>query len=733
MQMNSDKTRNKDGETVPASSMGFGLIVRGIRRHPITLLFFLVLAGVGGAVIWLKLPLPKMTAYCVFQIKSQPDALPVPGAEGDGRIEFSIYRQSQSVLLKHHHVLSSALTQSEIGNLPMLKNESDKVLWLENQLKVDFKLGPEFMRLLIEGNDANQIKAIIEAVTDAYKNEVLNRDRTKRSARREMVENVITKKEEQKRVAQKRLAELTAKRDSSEASNLPSTEKTKYVQKIAIWESELIQNERSQATTTSALKAVEDKINNIGELPVSDGDVKSFLHKDSQYEKLAKAEETIRSEVDKLKESLAPGVVIPKLSAKQDALAIAEQAIKKYMTEKRPSIVKQLQANVGASEKLRKSELEFKLRSLVNERVEYKTKLAELEAKIAAIETKSKNPDPDQFLIESLNTTISREQKTLDALQQEKGALSIEIEPVNRVEIWEAPTVIPGIESNRRLKYSLIAVAALALMGLGLVTGLEYRNGRLNKAEEVSSGLGLRVIGTVPALPKKAFRSLNNDRSLAWSNRLAESVDSMRILMLHDLDGTRPIRTIMVTSAVNGEGKTSLAGHLSVSLARAGFKTLLIDADMRRPALHQVMGSPLTPGLSDLLGGEAEFDEVLRETPIHGLWLIPAGFWHHGVPRILSSNAWRDLKSRLESSFDYIIVDSTPILAVADALLLAKHIDGVLLSMLHDVSRLPPATEAKDRLTRVGANILGVIINGLTSEFADSPYVYAGADSSGVI
>jgi succinoglycan biosynthesis transport protein ExoP len=149
---------------------------------------------------------------------------------------------------------------------------------------------------------------------------------------------------------------------------------------------------------------------------------------------------------------------------------------------------------------------------------------------------------------------------------------------------------------------------------------------------------------------------------------------------------------------------------------------LLVDADMRRPSLHQVLGTPLTPGLSDVLGGDANLDQVIRDTPVPGLCFIPAGYWHERLPRLLAGNAWPDLKTQLEAEFDYVVVDSSPILPVADTLLLARHVDGVLLSLLHDVSRLGPISQAKERLDRVGTNVLGVVINGLTGDNYGSPY-----------
>jgi len=277
----------------------------------------------------------------------------------------------------------------------------------------------------------------------------------------------------------------------------------------------------------------------------------------------------------------------------------------------------------------------------------------------------------------------------------------------------------------------LIAGLSVLFIGLGIVTLMEFRNRRIIDVGEVNLALGLRVIGTVPSLPRGASNRSAAVASIApaWQMHLADAVDNARTLLLHGLGDAAPVRTIMITSAMSGEGKTSLAGHLAVSLARAGFKTLLIDADMRRPSLHRILDVPRGPGLSELLQGEVNVSEVIRPTAAFGLSVIAAGDWNPRLPRLLAGNSMRDLKTSLEADFDYVIMDSPPLLPVADSLLLARHVDGVLLSLLHDVSRLGAVAQARDRLTAIGTNILGVVINGVASGDYDGPYSrYRGSE-----
>ena len=447
------------------------------------------------------------------------------------------------------------------------------------------------------------------------------------------------------------------------------------------------------------------------------------MESDTAYQTLAEKKRTTQLRIENLKAALVAGTSHPSLSKAEEDLAKTELEMNLYVKKKRPVLEEKAKEAAIVGEKQQLEVMQRKVESMKN------LKMA-LDDQLKLLENKDKTVKRAQFSFDQLKAEIGHIERLSDRLYAEIESLQPELDSPSRVTVWQPATVARGIEGSRRLKYTAIASVLPFLIGLGLVVGLEYRNRRINEADEVSSALGVQVIGSVPALPKKSLRSTAgyDGNDAPCQRQLAESVDSTRTLLLHGLDASSVLRTIMVTSAVSGEGKTSLAAHLSVSMARAGFKTLLIDADLRRPALHKVLGVPMTPGLSDLLSAEATPDAVIRATSVYGLWVIPAGYWNARLPRVLAGTAWRDLKIQLETEFDYIIVDTSPILPVADALLLARHADGVVMSMLHDVSRLSAAAiEAKDRLSRIGANILGVVINGLSDDYSASPYTYAPA------
>src|SRR6266480_1224378 len=134
------------------------LFVQAIRRHPLLFTGIVLLTTLGGAAIWYALPLPRNTGAVVFHVASQPPTVLGPTAEG--RVDFNTYRQTQAALVRKRQVLAAAVRQPGVAELPIVRSQSDPVAWLEQALVVDFRAGPEVMRLTLEGNDPDQLRAV---------------------------------------------------------------------------------------------------------------------------------------------------------------------------------------------------------------------------------------------------------------------------------------------------------------------------------------------------------------------------------------------------------------------------------------------------------------------------------------------------------------------------------------------------------------------------------------------
>jgi len=190
-----------------------------------------------------------------------------------------------------------------------------------------------------------------------------------------------------------------------------------------------------------------------------------------------------------------------------------------------------------------------------------------------------------------------------------------------------------------------------------------------------------------------------------------------------------PLSKLLVTSALPKEGKTFTAANLGQVIVRQhGRRVLLIDADLRNPQLHNALGAEPGPGLSEYLRSESDEFSVIQRGPMENLFFIPAGVNTGNPAELLANGRLKFLLSRLETMFDWIIVDSAPAVPVADAALLANFCDGVLLVVRSNSTPVDAARKARKEFA--DRNVVGVVLNGINPELSPySQYYYAAYGS----
>jgi protein-tyrosine kinase len=223
-------------------------------------------------------------------------------------------------------------------------------------------------------------------------------------------------------------------------------------------------------------------------------------------------------------------------------------------------------------------------------------------------------------------------------------------------------------------------------------------------------------------------------RTVAFSesNKQAASTEQFRTLRtrLYQLRETTPLKRILVTSALAGEGKTFVASNLGQAIAREKErKVLLIDGDLRSPALHKHLAAPSTPGLSDYLRGHATDPEIIQHGQEGNLCFIAAGSSGSDPSELLSNGMLDKLLDRLAPLFDWVIIDSPPCLPVSDANVLASLCDGVLLVLR--AKSTPSAAAEKARKELLKRKVIGVVMNAVEQTDTYGGYSYGGkvADS----
>ncbi len=299
------------------------------------------------------------------------------------------------------------------------------------------------------------------------------------------------------------------------------------------------------------------------------------------------------------------------------------------------------------------------------------------------------------------------------------------------------PALVPAVPVGpHRWRTITIGLLLSLAAGVGLAFLLEFLNNTMKSIEDVASYLGLPTLAIVPSFNKKqlqrqadealavvpsAFGAVSNKVG-AQCGRLmvhnehtpfAEAYRSIRTSILLSSAGTPP-RTILVTSSQPSEGKTTTAINTAIALSQLKARTLIIDADMRRPSMHKVFGLAPSQGLSTYLSSkEIGIGTLIQKLPLSDLYLLPAGVIPPDPAELVSSSRMKELLEMLTLEFQHIIIDSPPMINVTDSIVLSTLADGVIFVVKGGETKRSIVRRACQELSAVRTRIIGVVINNL--------------------
>jgi non-specific protein-tyrosine kinase len=303
---------------------------------------------------------------------------------------------------------------------------------------------------------------------------------------------------------------------------------------------------------------------------------------------------------------------------------------------------------------------------------------------------------------------------------------------VKRAEANRGDTITvvePAIEPNQPVRprvmvNTLIAAALGMLLLIAVAFLIEYLDDTIKLPEDASRVTGLPALGSLVQ-----YRNGDKGRRLiAATNPQSPFTEAYRTLRTNiqfsSLD--KPVNRLMVTSASPGEGKSTTAANLAVVVAQGGKRTILVDTDLRRPVLHQIFGLPNAVGVTNalLLPEGSDLTPLLQPTDVENLWLLSSGPQPPNPSELLGSHRMSELIQELGQCSDMLVFDSPPTLAVTDAAVLARQMDGVLLVVESAKTREVAAKRAAQGLLKVNANVLGIAVNRISYRLAGSHYYY---------
>ncbi len=289
------------------------------------------------------------------------------------------------------------------------------------------------------------------------------------------------------------------------------------------------------------------------------------------------------------------------------------------------------------------------------------------------------------------------------------------------------PAVPPDKPASPQLLLNTLLAAMVGLMlAVGIAFLAEYLDDTLKSGEEVEDAVALPTLGTIVRMRGDAKRSeLYRLATLLYPRSpAAEAYRTLRTnVEFASVDA--PLRTILVTSSVPGEGKTTTAANLAVAFAQSGRNTLLLDADLRKPGIHRIFDLPNAHGLTSLLRAEdAAIESLSHATEQEHLRVMTTGPLPPNPAELLGSQRMRAVLERLAGEFDLVVIDSPPLQAVTDAAILATLADGTLFVVDAGHTRRGAVQQGRAALDRVDAHVLGVVLNRLSERLQSEYYYY---------
>ncbi len=703
------KISSRPDGSAPRSNSGvreltaMGILTALRRRWVPALMLAIPAALLASAIVWVQIP-AKYESSAVLKIQQFEQSIAF-GNENRST-EINTYVDTAKAFIKSRGVLTSALRNPKVAECRTLSNIQHPVEWLMKELSVDGQVSVEFLKISLQGDIPEDLALIVNAVKESYLNEVVYNERNKRIETLRKAEQSHRDVDNRVRAAQANIERLATHLGSTEPEMLIHQQErielriSDLEKKLAEYNDSILAEEALQAqglsgglfggdpglsrnrnapgTTTPGTQAPLDYrgrlIQVLQEIEQFERNTRNPNHPDL----LAK-----RKEADQLRGLLGVGT-----APSADGIAApAPFSRVTYLTKLRDAIASEI--------------------------IEQEKLFAEKNLQMLDLEREQREIDPDVKMRESLAQEI-REQE-------------VELNAPDRITSVQDANVPEEREIKKKTQLSTLAALAVFSSIVCGFTLFEWFSYRIGAATDISSEVGLRLIGTIPSPDRGGLLGLGIFAGKVdydeWNRAVTESMDVVRTFLMRHIDPSRPA-SILIAGASANEGKTTVSCQLAASLARTGKRVALVDCDLRRPSAHLMVGGQQGPGVSELMRGEATLDEIRQQTQAPGLTFIGAGQVDQRVLQLLSIDGGRSLIQQLKSRFDFVIIDTSPLLFVAEPSMVAQNADIVLLATRKDYSRVRYVVQARDSLRSLQVPLLGAIMVGADSDFQRQTYGY---------
>jgi succinoglycan biosynthesis transport protein ExoP len=658
------------------------------RSRWIVLLTVAITLGAGLIYVTTATPLYTSTSRIYIQ-QSGPKIL----TEAEGLMTQSKnYLYTQAELLKSTPILSDALEKDGIKQLKVFHKIKNPIEYLKKEgLDVTVGSKDDIIDISSDSPDPNEATQLVNAIVDSYKRYHATR---KRNSSGEVLKILQKEKRDRDQELAKKLKAMMALKSENIGLAFEDRDTNIVLDRLETLSTELTQAELQ----TVEAKSVYENFRSMMSDPIrvkryadSERAKGIFISNADEWSKLETELEQLEMQLSDLsREPAANGSEMNALQTKVKQIENKLAFLYKNFAETQLDIAEQQYE----AAKQKQEQIAHYFEAQRQEALQYNKELAEYTILRSDYEQTKKLCDILDDRIKEINIT------------EDTGSLNISV----------LETARPSDKPSKPPKGRYMAIALLLgiVLSGAIVLIRDSMDHRLRSVEEITDSLGLPALSVIPSMSRKEGPAARGKKAYLDSKSMwAETYRTMRTAVFFSATKAKS-RTILVTSPEAGDGKTTVVSNLAIAMAQAGQKTLVLEADFRKPMQSKIFGVNHTEkGLTSVLAGTHELGEVINKTCVSGLDLLTCGPYVSNPSETLHSENFAKLIKLLAKQYDRIIVDSPPVLPVTDAQILASICQITILVLRAEKSTRKASKHARDVLLRVGAKIPGVVVNAV--------------------
>ena len=663
----------------------------------------LLLAGAGAAIAYLLFE-PAYEATAWLRIDASPAFVAFESRQDN---QTKVFAQTQIELIHSPLVLGPALPK--IARLPEIEKQPDPIQWLAGRIQVKAVGESELFKVLYQGPEPEAASQIVNAIVDSYFKLREGEDSKRLQRVIELLDQEQNRREKELSLLRGMVRDLAQEATGKDpfAANPEPSSTTKYP--FANLQGNLVQAEVERAVLAARIKAMEETAS-VEPPSMPEAMIKRKIEENADIQRLETELIIKQGMLQRIESTVVKKEKDPSYRQLVEDIKGGERILEQLRINLRKQVVQETEsiAVEKREEKLAEMRTELDTRRIT---IQMLTERYENQIKDV------KETSGDTLKLKFKQAELDRAEKVFALIAERAVKLRTEQNAPERVVLMQAAEP-PKVQINSPWKNTII----FSLVGISIPFGFAFLWERLARYVGDSSHLEqevhLKVMGEIAKLPSRRIRTrgTTSKRIGLGVQMFEESIDSLRTsLMLSEY--LRDMRVLTITSAAKQEGKTSVSAQLARSLSRVtGKPILLIDGDLRSPNIHKIFDVPLEPGLVKVLNGECTVEEAIVTSWSDNLHILPAGRLETNPHQLLGNGAIETLIKNIPLKYRYIVIDTSPVLAASETLVLTAASDASLVCVMRDVSRIDQLKKTYGRLIAAGGNPVGLVINGIPTK-----------------